>query len=62
MSRVRDGRRAAWHSGSTAGFAADARHYLDLRVSIAMLGNADARRVGSTPQRIREAVLKVVAL
>lgn len=53
-------RRVAWHSGSTAGFAADARHYPDDRISIAMVGNADASRMGSAPRRIREAVLKVV--
>jgi CubicO group peptidase (beta-lactamase class C family) len=54
------GRRVAWHSGSTAGFAADARHYPDDRVSIVMLGNADASRMGSAPPRIREAVLNLV--
>lgn len=53
--------RVLWHTGSTAGFAADARHYPDLGVSIAMLGNADARRVGSVPRRIREAVLDALA-
>lgn len=52
--------RVLWHSGSTAGFAADARHYPDLGISIVMLGNADARRVGAQPQRIRAAVLDVV--
>lgn len=54
------GRRVAWHAGSTSGFAADARHYPDDRVSIVMLGNADAGRMGSEPRRIREAVLKIV--
>lgn len=53
--------RVLWHSGSTAGFAADARHYPDLGISIVMLGNADARRMGSEPQRIRAAVLDAVA-
>jgi D-alanyl-D-alanine carboxypeptidase len=52
--------RVLWHSGSTAGFAADARHYPELGISIVMLGNADARRVGSQPQRIRAAVLDAV--
>ena len=55
-----DGRRVAWHAGSTAGFAADARHYPDDRVSIVMLGNADASRMGSEPRRIREAMLDLV--
>jgi len=55
------GRRVFWHAGSTAGFAADARHYPDLRASIVMLGNADSSRMGSAPRRIREAVLDVVA-
>jgi hypothetical protein len=31
-----------------------------VRVSIAMLGNADAGRMGSEPRRIREAVLDLV--
>jgi D-alanyl-D-alanine carboxypeptidase len=53
--------RVRWHPGSTAGFAADARHYPDRRLSIVMMGNADARRVGSQPQRLREAVLRAVA-
>jgi D-alanyl-D-alanine carboxypeptidase len=52
--------RVLWHSGSTAGFAADARHYPDLGVSIVMLGNADARRAGSQPRRIRDAVLEAL--
>ncbi len=55
-----DGRRVAWHAGSTAGFAADARHYPDDGVSIVMLGNADSSRMGSEPRRIREAVLDLV--
>jgi D-alanyl-D-alanine carboxypeptidase len=53
--------RVVWHAGSTAGFAADARHYPDRRLSIVMLGNADARRVGSEPRRIREAVFEALA-
>jgi D-alanyl-D-alanine carboxypeptidase len=53
--------RVVWHGGSTAGFAADARHYPDRTLSIVMLGNADARRVGSQPRRIREAVFQVLA-
>jgi CubicO group peptidase (beta-lactamase class C family) len=55
------GRRVAWHAGSTAGFAADARHYPDNGVSVVMLGNADSGRMGSEPRRIRQAVLDVVA-
>jgi CubicO group peptidase (beta-lactamase class C family) len=55
------GRRVAWHAGSTAGFAADARHYPDDGVSIAMLGNADSGEMGAEPQRIREAVLNAIA-
>ncbi|MBA2669128.1 MAG: hypothetical protein H0U67_02020 [Gemmatimonadetes bacterium] len=51
----------AWHGGSTAGFAADARHYPDSGISIVMMGNADSRRLGAEPQRIREAVLEAVA-
>jgi hypothetical protein len=54
-----DGRRVAWHAGSTAGIAADARHYPGDQVSIAMLGNADANRMGSEPQLIRETVLNL---
>jgi D-alanyl-D-alanine carboxypeptidase len=54
--------RVVWHTGSTAGFAADARHYADHRLSIVMIGNADARRVGSEPRRIREAVLRTMAV
>ena len=54
------GRRVAWHAGSTAGFAADARHYPDDQVSIVMLGNADASRMDSEPRRIREAVLNLL--
>lgn len=57
-----DGRRVAWHAGSTAGFAADARHYPDIQVSIVMLGNADASRMGSEPRNIREAVLNLVTV
>jgi D-alanyl-D-alanine carboxypeptidase len=53
--------RVLWHSGSTAGFAADARHYPDLGVSIVMLGNADARRADSRPRRIRDAVFEALA-
>ena len=56
------GRRVAWHAGSTAGFAADARHYPDNGISIAMLGNADSVRMGSEPRQIREAVLKALLL
>jgi CubicO group peptidase (beta-lactamase class C family) len=53
-----DRRRVWWHAGTTAGFSADARHYPDHQLSIVMLGNADAGRMGSEPRRIREAVLK----
>jgi D-alanyl-D-alanine carboxypeptidase len=53
--------RVVWHTGSTAGFAADARHYPERQLSIVMLGNSDARRVGSEPRRIREAVFEVLA-
>jgi hypothetical protein len=51
------GRRVYWHSGSTAGFAADLRYYPDARLSIAMLANSDAGRMGAAPRRIREAAL-----
>jgi len=55
-----DGRRVAWHAGTTAGFAADARHYPELGVSVAMLANADAGRIGEEPRRIRAAVLRAL--
>jgi D-alanyl-D-alanine carboxypeptidase len=55
-----EGRRVVWHAGTTAGFAADARHYPDSPASIVMLGNADSGRMGSEPRRIRQAVLNLV--
>lgn len=57
-----NGRKVAWHAGSTAGFAADARHYPDHQVSIVMLGNADTNRMGAEPARIRAAVLAALRL
>ena len=52
------GRRVIFHSGNTAGFAADWRCYPDDGVSIAMLANADASRMGSAPRDIRRTALE----
>lgn len=54
------GRRVVWHHGSTAGFAADWRHYPDQGITIAMVANADATRMGSAPRAIRAALLAAV--
>ncbi len=54
------GRSVYWHTGSTAGFAADLRYYPETGVSIALVANADASRMGSFPAAARQSALDAV--
>lgn len=55
------GRPVYWHSGNTAGFAADLRYYPSGGISIAMLANTDAgSKLAAFPKAAREAALRAV--